>query len=383
MKKDSKHLIIVLFAVLHTIANILCTTFGLVDEFILTVLTICMLLLLCRNNNTRVDSSSWVIVFGSLGAYLIAYVLRTIGSGLTAHQDILNGPFICFVTTVTIGYFTILITRFLPQTEKKPDAGDWALIGISSVIVVIARVVLSSFFVRSNPRDMISDNLLYFLINFCAITTVLLILMVFIAWREKRKADRQEKEKNLAEFRYMKLNHQLNPHFLFNSLNVLDCLVSSGDSNKASSFIQKLSGLYRYMLDIGEKNLVHLETELDFVREYLDLMRERFPEGIETDICISQDCSKMEVVPCAVQLLVENAIKHNIASAEQPLHIIIKCDEGKISVSNNIQPKATIKSTTGKGLNYIKRHYADLTDAEVKVSNDGKEFKVCLPLISR
>lgn len=383
MKKASKHLIILLFAVLHMVANILCTTFGLVDEFILTVLTICMLLLLCRSSRTRVDAAAWVIVIGSLGAYLVAYLWRTFSGGIIPEQSALSGPVTCLITTVILGYGTIFVTRFLPQTEKKPDAADWALIGISTLTVVIARVVLSSFFVKTNPREMISDNLLYFLINFWAITTVLLIIVVFITWREKRKADRQEKEKNLAEFRYMKLNHQLNPHFLFNSLNILDGLVSSGDSNKAGSFIQKLSGLYRYMLDIGEKDLVYLESELEFVREYLDLMKERFPEGIETDFNISQDCNKMEVVPCAVQLLVENAIKHNIASAEQPLHIIIKCDEGKISVTNNIQQKATISRTTGKGLDYIKRHYADLTDAGVEISNDGKEFKVCLPLIYR
>lgn len=381
MKNGTKHLTILLFAVLHTAANFLCTAFGLFDEFILTVLTICMLTILCRGSRIRMEATSWVIVFGSLGAYLFAYLCRTLLGGILPHRSELNAPITCFMTTVLAGYITLVVTRYLPQTDKKPDAGEWSLTGILAFIVITARVILSSVFARNNLRDMISDNLLYFLVNFYAITTGLLMILFLFAWMQKRKADRQEKEKNLAEFRYMKLSQQVNPHFLFNSLNVLECLISSNANSKAGSFIHKLSGLYRYMLDIGEKNLVHLESELEFVGEYLDLMRVRFPEGIETHIDIPHDCSRREVVPCSVQLLVENAIKHNIANAEQPLRIAIGYSDGMICVSNNIQPKAIVSSTTHKGLDYIKRYYADLTDAEVEINNDGKDFTVRLPLL--
>lgn len=381
MKKIYPHLIIVAFALLHMLAHHLCRAFAITDEVPLTILTILMIFALCRVKRVRIDIVAAIVVFGPLLAYLFAYGWREFRAGIGISQTAWSGSFTCFITTIFIGYLVQVINRFVPNTENKPDAEDWSLIGISSLTVILLRIAISTIFERSNPRQNISDNLLYFLINFCLITTILLVVMLLFAWLEKKKADKEKKKKHQAQFQYMKLNQQLNPHFLFNSLNILDCLVSSGDNEKAGSYIHGLSGLYRYMLDIEERNIIHLQSEINFVKEYLNLMKVRFPMGIEIRYDIPEEDLSREVVPCTVQLLVENAIKHNIVSPQQPLRISISSDGENVYVSNNIQLKNTVKESTGKGLNYIKQQYSDICEKDVQIVNDGVEFKVILPLL--
>lgn len=382
MKKALPHIIIVSFALLHMLVHQLCRGIGINDEVPLTLLTICMIMMLGRTRRIRVDIVAAMIVFSPLMAYLFAYEWREFRPILGIHQSAASGSVTCFVTTVVIGYLMLIVYRFMPQTENKPDYEDLSLLGISALIVVLLRIGISRIFERNSLREQISDNLLYFLVNFCLIATMLLVVMLVFAWLEKRKADREKKNKHLAQFQYMKLNQQLNPHFLFNSLNVLDCLVSAGDNEKAGSYIQGLSSLYRYMLDIEERTLIHLQSEMEFVQEYVNLMKVRFPQGIETEYDIEEAFMSKELVPCTVQLLVENAIKHNIVSAQQPLRIKISvCSNGEsLCVCNNIQLKASVKESTGKGLNYIRQQYADISEKSVEISNDGKEFKVILPL---
>lgn len=380
MKRSLPHIVIAAFALLHMLANLLCEYFGIYDEVVLTVLTILMTMCLCRAGRIRVDIASLLLVGGPLGAYMVAYIWRECLPYLNIYPIMTEGPFTCLVTSLLVGYSILLVSRFLPVTDKKPDMEDWSLIVTTSLIVIFARIALSSLFLKSNPREMISDNILYFLINFCALTTVIMIFLLFFTWREKRKADKEQKEKHWAQFRYLKLNQQVNPHFLFNSLNVLDCLVSGGENAKASDYLHGLSGLYRYMLDIEESTLIRLESEIDFVKRYIELMKVRFPDGIETEFDIPQEYMSREIVPCSIQLVVENAIKHNIASTDQPLKIRIYCQGDSLCVDNDIQPKAVVKSTR-KGLNYIKQQYSYISEREVTVNNDGKQFRVSLPLI--
>lgn len=380
MKRSISHIIILSFALLHMLANIICDYLGIYDEIVLTVLTILMTLILCKTSKARADATSWMLVTGPLGAYMVAYIWREYLPMLDVNPVLTAGPFTCLVTSILVGYTIVVISHFLPTAEKKADKEDWLLIVISSLIVIFARIVLSSIFLKRSPREMISDNILYFLINFCALTTVIMIILLFFTWKEKKKADKEQQEKYMAQFRYLKLNQQVNPHFLFNSLNVLDCLVSGGENDKASDYLHGLSGLYRYMLDIEDRTLIRLEAEIDFVKQYIDLMKVRFPDGIEAEFDIPSEYMSKEIVPASVQLVVENAFKHNIASIEQPLKIRIYCKDDCLCVDNNIQPKAVIKSTR-KGLNYIKQQYSHICEREVAIDNKGNKFSVSLPLI--
>ena len=192
---------------------------------------------------------------------------------------------------------------------------------------------------------------------------------------------KEREERHNAQFRYEKLKQQVNPHFLFNSLNVLDGLVQDGQNVKASEFIQKLAGLYRYMLGSEEQKTVPLSREMEFVNSYINLMKVRFPEGFEVEESIIKEDFTKSVPPCAVQMLVENAFKHNGIAREKPLKIAIATDGESITVSNTLIPKNSLAPSTGMGLKYIREQYRDLVNKEVEIIETDKEYIVRLPLI--
>ena len=137
----------------------------------------------------------------------------------------------------------------------------------------------------------------------------------------------KEREKaNMAQYRYIKLKHQVNPHFLFNSLNILDCLICEECTERASSYTHKLAGVYRYMLKSEDEMVVPLRDELVFVNLYVDLLKERFPVGFNVETEVPESLLARYVLPCSIQLLIENAIKHNTVSEDNPLTIRIQAD---------------------------------------------------------
>ena len=181
--------------------------------------------------------------------------------------------------------------------------------------------------------------------------------------RQELREERAEKHR--SEYRYERLKQQINPHFLFNSLSILDYLVQEQETERASAFIRKLASTYRYMLNNEQKPLVKLSDELEFTNMYIDLLRERFTEGILFEMVVDEACAKRMVVPCALQLLVENATKHNIVSGEQPLHINIYTEEGYIIIRNILQLRTHGQPSTRLGLKNISQQYHDITGMDI------------------
>ncbi len=193
---------------------------------------------------------------------------------------------------------------------------------------------------------------------------------------------KEEREKaNMAQYRYIKLKHQVNPHFLFNSLNILDGMICDGMTERASSYTHKLAGMYRYMLKSEEEMVVPLKDELVFVGLYTDLLKERFADGFEAEIDVPEELLGKLILPCSLQLLMENAIKHNAVSVEKPLKVKVSADEKSITVTNTIIPKMTQAQSTGLGQTYIRQMYLDLTGKQIRIENDTKTYSVTLPLI--
>jgi Putative regulator of cell autolysis len=199
-----------------------------------------------------------------------------------------------------------------------------------------------------------------------------------IQWKQSAvEAERYQKESITAT--YENLKNQVNPHFLFNSLNALTNLVYE-DQDKAAKFIKQLSDVYRYVLDSRDKELVSLEDELAFLRSYVYLQEIRFGSNLQVSIHDIRDHGK--VAPLALQLLVENAIKHNIVSKEQPLKISIHLDQNYLVVENNLQRKMTMgESSPGMGLDNIRNRYKFLTDRLVQVEALADRFVVKVPII--
>lgn len=177
------------------------------------------------------------------------------------------------------------------------------------------------------------------------------------------------------------LKNQVNPHFLFNNLSVLTSLVYK-DQDKAAEFINQLSKVYRYLLDSHEKELVLLETELEFIHSYLFLLQIRFDKNLQFDIQVNSESLKLHLPPMALQILVENVIKHNEVSDEHPLNISIRGMSDRLEVRNKLQRRSHIENTSGTGLRNIRERYRFFTQREVKVYEKPNEFIVELPLLS-
>ena len=193
---------------------------------------------------------------------------------------------------------------------------------------------------------------------------------------------REERElKHRSEYQYERLKQQINPHFLFNSLGILDYLVQEHETERASAFIRKLANIYRYMLNNDQKPLVKVSEEIEFTGMYIDLLKERFTLGMVVDIEIDSRFKDRYIVPCAVQLLVENATKHNIVSAEQPLTIRITSEEDMIVVRNTLQLRTHGQPSTRLGLKNIQRQYLDITHRDICIEKTDNEFIVKLPIV--
>ena len=207
-----------------------------------------------------------------------------------------------------------------------------------------------------------------------------IVFTVVYALNAAKEARMERTEANKAIFQYENLKQQVNPHFLFNSLNVLDGLVLDEKNEEASEYIHKLCGVYRYMLRHDSDKLVSLQTELDYVRLYVDLLLVRFPRGLEVEVDIPEDDLGLKVVPCAVQMLVENAVKHNAIIEEDPLRVGISSDGKILSVVNNVNPKKSKLESHHLGQTYIRQQYKD-RGSNIRIESDDKSYRVELPLL--
>ncbi len=199
-----------------------------------------------------------------------------------------------------------------------------------------------------------------------------------INWRQSELQAAKLREAHIAA-QYESLQNQVNPHFLFNSLNVLSTLVYR-DPDLAAKFIKQLSVAYRYVLDAKNKEVVPLATELDALEAYVFLIKIRFGEGILFDNRLPKGLSGY-IAPLSLQMLVENAAKHNVAGQDAPLSISLFEEAGYITVRNKLQKKHNPQDAMGIGLANIRTRYQFLSSRPVLVEEDASHFTVKLPLI--
>lgn len=238
--------------------------------------------------------------------------------------------------------------------------------------------------IHGHPCELNSkENIIYLVIS---IVTTLFVNCVFVAitffksWRHTlQEKEELKRERISAEFATLK--NQINPHFLFNSLNTLTSLIEENPAT-ATDFVQKLASVYRYVLTQKDKELVPLNEELAFIQSYIFLNQIRFGSNLRTHIHIEPQFLKSKIVTLSLQMLIENCIKHNIISADKPLTIYIGVFNNKIFVRNNLQPKTAFNTdSNGIGLHNIVHRYSLLTSDEVDILEDGKDFMVSLPLL--
>lgn len=213
------------------------------------------------------------------------------------------------------------------------------------------------------------------------ISTVMTSIGFLRGWKQAA-VNAEVLKKEVVAQQYEALRSQMNPHFLFNSLNVLTELVYE-DQDQAVRFIRKLSDVYRYVLDSREKELVSLEEELHFAKSYASLLEERFGSNFSFVIKGEEQLPNASeyIVPMALQLLLENAVKHNVVSKSEPLEVVLEFKKQSIRFSNQINLKRNVESTGSLGLTYMKNRYASLEDQEVNVTDTNGEFVIEIPYL--
>lgn len=199
------------------------------------------------------------------------------------------------------------------------------------------------------------------------------------ALKNSVKKQEQLKRENV-ESQLEILKNQVKPHFLFNSLNTLASLIPE-DSELAVDYVHNLAKVYRYVLEIKDKKLIPVAEELNCVKAYLFMLQIRFGENLIYKIKEKGLDHVDHIVPLSLQLLVENAVKHNVISSKKPLTILIEPKDNKLMVSNNLQPKIQVAKSTGTGLANIRSRYEILTNLSVQITKTANQFTVALPLI--
>lgn len=197
-------------------------------------------------------------------------------------------------------------------------------------------------------------------------------------WKTSLLKEEKLRSAQLASH-FESLKNQVNPHFLFNSLNVLSTLVYK-DQDLAAKFIKQLSNVYRYILDAQQKEVVPLVTELEALNAYIFLLKIRFGDNLTVNINLDPK-DDFYLAPLTLQILVENAIKHNIISKNEPLTINIEKRKDRICIRNNLQIKNNVLDSTGLGLPNIKERYAYISGKEVEVLKEKAQFIVKIPII--
>lgn len=380
MKFNKDHLIITVFAVLHFAVALGCRLIGIADDLILTLLTMLLVVIICFRRPTSVT-------FMAVSVILVNILGFALGKGTAALIALFAGsplviyPLSTFVSTEVIGWgwLAAAIAYSDNHPAKVENASSrslrWLLVAFV-VIIVVRMILLFSTHDISDSGNMTIGILLDYVFSCGA-----LVWVAEYAISSSQKARASEADAKLAEYRYLKLKQQVNPHFLFNSLNILDCLIQEKNQEKASEYIHKLADIYRYMLHNEEKDLVSLKEEMEFVKKYVDLLYVRWPEGLDVRVNIGNESLERNVIPCSVQLLIENAIKHNAVLPDKKLAIDIHTTDKSVVVSNNLHPKYSETPSTGLGLKYIRQRYKDLSGKVVIVRPGDDSFTVILPFV--
>ncbi|WP_299683214.1 histidine kinase [uncultured Dokdonia sp.] len=178
------------------------------------------------------------------------------------------------------------------------------------------------------------------------------------------------------------LRNQAQPHFFFNTLNTLRDIIDQNSKDEAKEFVDKLSGVYRFILESGNVNLISLRDELKFSQAYIHIQSERFGDNLQVQWNIPEAILNKMMVPMSMQLLLENAIKHNVVSRSKPLTVEVFIKEDHVCVTNKMQAKSTKLPSTKLGLKNIEKRYALISNQPIKIKNDGEFFTVRLPLLN-
>jgi len=324
-----------------------------------------------------------VRIIGIPSIAVIMFAVLHKGTGNLAGE--LKGFFICFI--YTLAYWQGLRQVWMMLQNRFPHYSQTGKRMLLLAVIVIAYGVLISFVIECLAALLLNTNCTIHKIvkaYFIGLIPTFLVLMAyetvyfFYSWRDKVIESEAIVRTHLVS-QLDALKNQLDPHFLFNSLNTLSSLID--ENEPAQKYLSRLADIYRYVLISKDKNTVTLKEEMEFVNAYLYLAKVRFSSGLSIEIDIPEQYINQMVAPLSVQLLVENALKHNVITKENPLTVELKVQDGFLWVKNEIKPKVHFESSTKVGLKNIMERYRLLTSIPVQILNEANRFEVALPLM--
>jgi two-component system, LytTR family, sensor kinase len=328
------------------------------------------------------------LAFAITAILLARIVISAFGSSLLAGGSVLGSLSSFSSDSLTLLLMVCLTVVFVEyQKRLGKDCGTAARAATIAAFFLASSALCAllvgsglPFHFRSLPSARKFLELLFIALILEALVYSVVYLIEY-ALSARRSAEREKDRADLAKYQYLNLKQQVNPHFLFNSLNILDALVLDGSREEASEYIHKLAGIYRYMLRNEEESIVTLRDEMTYVGMYRDLLKVRFQNGFEVEVDIPEADLSRHVVPCSVQLLIENATKHNAIEGEKPLKIRVFSDGSILTVTNNLIPKINEAPSSGLGLNYIRQQYKERAGRGIEIARTDGSYTVKLPLI--
>jgi two-component system LytT family sensor kinase len=327
--------------------------------------------------------------FYPLTGLIISFFLALLGYVLRLNRENIGASLLSFTTGFVNAFLSWLLVQYILRLKKPEGYGAKAVLAIAGCMLIsLLPITITSQFtdVRSRidalPKGMNAVTFLL-LMRGLVIGGFLYFISYLLRMSEMKQQSQLENERLKQENLQAKLNllqEQVSPHFLFNSLGTLQSMVHE---QAPRQFIQRLSEVYRYLLSNRLSDLVALRAELDFAQAYLHILKERFEDALITRIDIPEEMLQKRLPPVSLQLLIENAVKHNVVSTESPLIIsIYSVENGWLSVSNSLQKRNTLRDSLGSGLKNIRERYQLLAGLTITVEETETHFTVSIPLIA-
>lgn len=287
---------------------------------------------------------------------------------------VISLPFILLTLIINWGMVAIMNR---PVFRKQNMFIRMIVSGVLVVWIAGLLVVVGNLPFRSDMAEFVQTA--PFWKSVAATTLLNVILQVAMDYQMQAIINRSLQKEN-AILQYRQLKSQINPHFLFNSLNVLVSTINK-DQEAAVIYTKKLAAVYRYVLTQDLLDTVTVKEEVDFIGNYIDILRARFNKGLEFRFDICPDDLSKSLPPMSLQVLVENAVKHNAILPDDPLMIDISTDHSCLIVSNNLKPRVSHSDETGIGLKNLSRKYAIIAGTDIQVLQENRTFTVKLPLL--
>lgn len=331
----------------------------------------------------------WFAVISILVLSIVTnYLFTNYSEGVPFLEIVINWAISLFFTLFNWFFMRnvmMYLRKIYPQFQKT----------LKRIIIVFFFVIVSVPLIDYIGSMMIGsffDDYHYYLTERFKVLLPIVIISVMIqaiyeaiyyhAMLEKIIREEEQTKQVMVQAQLDALRNQAQPHFFFNTLNTLRDIIDQNSKDEAKEFVDKLSGVYRFILESGNVNLITLRDELKFSQAYIHIQSERFGDNLQVQWDIPETILDKMVVPMSIQLLLENAIKHNVVSRSKPLIIEISIKENHVCVTNKIQAKSTKLPSTKLGLKNIEQRYALISNQPIEIKNDGEFFTVHLPLLN-